>query len=317
MSATEEVDKELAQLLYDLYGLRTFTNSNHCADHDTSTETLDRKVALSILDFMLRQIRKLNIKELHRTDLKASIDRVNMAIGRQKPNETLVRNRKLYTNYLKSTINPMDLYRCLDGSGALSTIPVPSNAAPIASRGWYFIMGNISLNKYRSQKRLTPGPTEELNAATAFFAQDIEYCANRWESWYRAAQVYDFQIEELVSWSAEKMNSNSSDLLNYQRSAIHCYTMAVACAVRSSDQSDDDKLSISDMYFDFGMRMYASSRPPFSMEAFTIKDMEHRYLSDSTLFKARPFNELRPYTAWKFAAALFKRAILLKSESWM
>ena len=317
MSATEQIDKELAQILYDLYGLRTFTNGNYCADHDTVTETLDRKVALSILDFMLRQIRKLNIKELHRTELKASIDRVNMAIGRQKPNETLVRNRKLYNTYLKSSVNPMDLYRCLDGSGALSTIPVPSNSAPIASRGWYFIMGNISLNKYRSQKRLTPGPTEELNAATAFFAQDIEYCANRWESWYRAAQVYDFQIEELVSWSAEKMNSNSSDLLNYQRSAIHCYVMAVACAERSSDQSDDNKLKISDMYFDFGMRIYASSRPPFSMEAFTIKDMEHRYLSDSTLFKARPFNELRPYTAWKYAAALFKRAIMSKPESWM
>ena len=317
MPATEQVDMELAQVLHDLYGLKTFTNSNNCADHDTSTETLDRKVAFGVLDFMLRQISKLNIKELHRTELKASVDRVNMAIGRQKSNETLVRNRKLYNTYLKTAINPMDLYRCLDGSGALSMIPVPPSSAPIASRGWFFIMGNISLNKYRSQKRLTPGPTEELNAATTFFAQDIEYCANRWESWYRAAQVYDFQIEELVSWSAEKMNSNSSDLLNYQRSAIHCYIMAVACAVRSSDQSNDSQIKISDMYFDFGMRMYASSRPPFSMEAFTIRDMEHRYLSDSTLFKARPFNELRPYTAWKFAAALFKRAIAIKPENWM
>ena len=317
LAATEEVDLELSQVLYDLYGLKSFTNPIDCIDHGTSTETIDKKVALSILDFILRQIRKVNIKELHRTELKASIDRVNMAIGRQKSHDSLIRNRKLYNAYLKSIINPLDLYRCLDGSGALSTVPISPHLAPIASRGWYFIMGNLSINKYRSQKRLTSGPTEELNAAITFFAQDIEYCANNWESWYRVAQVYDFQIEELVLWSAEKMNSNSNELVNFQRSAIHCYILAVACAVRSSDQSGNCKSTIAEMYFDFGMRIYASSRPPFSMEAFIIKDNEQRYISGSTTFKARPFKELHRYTAWKFAAALFTRAIALERESWM
>ena len=317
LRATEQIDLELSQVLYDLYGLKTFTNPIDCTDHNTSSETIDKKVALSILDFMLRQIKKGNIKELHRTELKASVDRVNMAIGRQKPNDSLVRNRKLFNAHIKSLINPLDLYRCLDGSGALSTVPIPPQLAPIASRGWYFIMGNLSLNKYRSQKRLTSGPTEELNAAITFFAQDIEYWANNWESWYRIAQAYDFQVEELVLWSAEKMNSNSSDLISFQRSAIHSYVMATACAVRSSEQSSKDQSVIAEMYFDFGMRIYASSRPPFSMEAFKVKDSEQRYISGSTTFKAKPFSELHHYTAWKFAAALFKRALALKPNSWM
>ena len=105
--------------------------------------------------------------------------------------------------------------------------------------GWHFLMGNIALNKFRSQKRLTQGPTEDLNFAQAWFLQDLEYSVERWETWYRLAQANDTQLEESVSWNADKMNSNSVKLVNCQRAAINCYTMAVACAIRDADAAPD------------------------------------------------------------------------------
>ena len=316
MKPTENVDLEIAQVLHDLYGLKCFINPVMCGDHGTSTGTLDKKIASGLLDFILRQTNKVNIKELHRTELKAAIDRVNVALSRPKQHESLVRNRKLFTSHIKSAINPLDLFSCLKGRGSLSTALISPNIAPNASKGWYFMMGSMILSKFRSQKRLTPIPAEELSAAATFFAQDIEYNSDCWESFYRAAQVFDLQVEEMVLWSAEKVNSNSSDLIQCQRSAIHCYMLATASAVRSHASVENEQ-AIAELYFDFGMRVYSSSRPPFGMEAFAIKESEQRYLSEATMFKARPFKELHPYTSWKFAAVLFSRSIQLRPDNWM
>jgi hypothetical protein len=180
-------------------------------------------------------------------------------------------------------------------------------------------MGNIALNKFRSQKRLNPGPTEDLNFAQAFFLQDLEYSVDRWETWYRLAQVYDSQLEEAVSWTAEKLNSNSLELMNFQRGAINCYTIATACAVRDADAAPQTLAKISDLYADFGNRIYSSSRDPFNMAAFTVRDAEQKYYSGDQqrlLYQHLPFSPLMPYTAWKFASVLFKRAIQGKPDKW-
>ena len=160
-------------------------------------------------------------------------------------------------------------------------------------------------------------PIEELNTAAAFFAQDIEFSADRWESWYRVAQVYDAQLEEQVSWSAEKMNSNNSDLIQLQRSSIHCYIMAAANAIEIEDAKVEASDNISNMFFDFGMRMYASSRLPYGMEAFRLRGTEERYYSGETVYKSPSFTELTVYNAWRIAASLFIRALGRRTEPWM
>jgi hypothetical protein len=319
VSEVNNRDNELSQLLYDLYGLKTFIDPLDCQEFGSNPDVLDKKTATNLLSFILLQSEKISIKDLPKHDLKIAIDKVHGALGRPKTNEDVSLNRKSLTTYLKSPVNPISLYNCLKGVGALATKHIPTEFAVPASKGWYFLMGNIALNKFRAQKRTAPGPTEDLHFAQAFFLQDLEYSIERWETWYRLAQANDTQLEESVSWTAEKMNNNSAELITFQRGAIHCYAMAVACATRDTDSLPQTRGKVARLYTDFGNRVYASTREPFSMAAFAIKETEHKFYSgalNQVVYQNVPFGPLSTYTAWKFASVLFKRAVKGDPNEW-
>ncbi|KAK5156427.1 hypothetical protein LTR04_005654 [Oleoguttula sp. CCFEE 6159] len=267
----------------------------------------------------MSQANKINMRDLPKTELKNSMERIHGVLPKRQITDNMLRNRDLYKTYMKSPINPLSLYQCFDGVGQLSSAPVAdptSDQAVAASKGWYFLMGHIALSRFRSQKRTGPGPTEDIDIAIALFLQDLEYSMDKWETWYRLGQAYDCKIEESVVWSADKLNNNSRDVVQFQRGAIHCYTLAVALAVKSADTAFETSSKVSDLYADFGMRMYASSRPPFDMQAFALSDFE-RFFSLDEVRKAQPFAPLTSYTAWKVAAKLFRRAIVGRPENWM
>jgi hypothetical protein len=310
---------ELCQVLHDLYGLKLFIEPLECQNFQTTPDVLEKKTAFSILPFAMSQADKVDLKDLPRTELKGTIEKVHAALGRPKQNEDITFNRKVISTYFKSPVNPVSLFSSLKGVGSLATKHIPSEDAVAASKGWYYMMGNIALSKFRSQKRMTQGPTEDLNYAQAFFVQDLEHSIERWETWYRLAQANDTQLEEAVSWNADKMNSNSAEVVNFQRAAINCYIMAVACAVRDADTTPSTQNKISQMYTEFGNRVYASSRAPFGMEAFQIRETERRFCNhqeSTTLYREVTFIPLQVYTAWKYASTLFKRAIKGNPKKW-
>ncbi|RMZ71671.1 Histone transcription regulator 3 [Pyrenophora seminiperda CCB06] len=310
---------ELCQILHDLYGLKLFVEPLECQNFQTTLDALDKKTAFSILTFAMSQVSKVDLKDLPKTELKGTIEKIHAALGRPKQNEDITFNRKVISTYFKSPVNPVELFGCLKGVGSLATKHVPAEEAVAASKGWYYMMGNIALSKFRSQKRMTQGPTEDLNYAQAFFVQDLEHSTERWETWYRLAQANDTQLEEAVSWNADKMNSNSTELVNFQRAAINCYIMAVACAVRDTGAGPNTQSKIAQMYTDFGNRIYASSREPFGMEAFQIRESEKRFCNlqtKATLYREVSFVPLQTYTAWKYASTLFKRAIKGNPNKW-
>ncbi|KAF1841987.1 uncharacterized protein K460DRAFT_319604 [Cucurbitaria berberidis CBS 394.84] len=312
-------DTVLCQILHDLYGLKLFTEPLECQDFMTTPDVLDKKTAFGLLPFVMSQADKVDLKDLPKTELKGAIEKVHAALGRPKQHEDISFNRKVISTYFKSPVNPVSLFSCLKGVGSLSTKEIPANEAVAASKGWYYLMGNIALSKFRSQKRMTQGPTEDLNYAQAFFVQDLEYSIERWETWYRLAQANDTQLEEAVSWNADKMNSNSTELVNFQRAAINCYTMAIACAVRDADAAPQTQSKVAQMYTEFGNRIYASSREPFSMEAFQIRENEKRFCNmqnQAGTYRDVTFVPLQAYTAWKFASTLFKRAIKEHPNKW-
>lgn len=310
---------ELCQILYDLYGLKLFVEPLECQEFSATPDAIDKKTAFSILPFVMSQARKVDLKDLPKTELKGAIEKVHAALGRPKSHDDITFNRKVISTFFKSPINPVSLFNCLKGVGSLPTKHVPPEESVAASKGWYFLMGNIALSKFRSQKRMTQGPTEDLNYAQAFFVQDLEYSIERWETWYRLAQANDTQLEEAVSWNADKLNSNSVELVNFQRAAINCYIMAVACAVREADPAPQTLDKVAQMYTEFGNRMYASSREPFGMDAFQIRENEKRFCNSQNqngTYKDVSFVPLQILTAWKFAGTLFKRAINGHPKKW-
>lgn len=308
---------ELAQVLFDLHGLKCSSQPGDLADHGCTTVKLDRPTAIKIVDFVLMLAKRVNIKDLAKTDLKIAIDTIQSVIGSPKSSPGWQMNKRHMNLYLKSPVNPIDLFRCVKGIGEIAWARVVSETATIAQKGWYFLLGNALLVKFRSQKRISAAPTDDLDLALVFFRQSIEHDPENWETWYRLAQVYDSKIEEDITWSAEKINNHRGELANLQRCAIHCYTMAVAIAMRSADADAETALKMSDMFSDFGMRMYASSREPLSMDAFKTDTWKRHFTAaDNKMYEAPQVKEMRIYSVWKFAAYMFEMASNDRPELW-
>ena len=318
----EEWETELSQIVYDLHDIHILPNPWQPKPHGCTPAAMDRGTAVSLLDIVLIQANRLSIKDLCKSDLRHAIEAIQEAIQAPKPTSSSQHNKRLIIAYLKAPINPTNLYRSLQGIGGLSGIMVDNESGLIAAKGWYFLLGHMALTKFRSQKRVANvGSVEELGNAEIFFRQDLELDPDKWETWYRLAQVHDARIDEYIAWSAEKMNTNSEDLKTHQRHALHCYTMAVAIANQHADPSFENVEKLFDLYNDFGIRLYASTREPFSVasdaiSAFSLEAFARHFSAPQGMYIQKPFKELQPYAAWQFAASLFRRALSHRSKVW-
>jgi hypothetical protein len=314
----EDYSVEIAQVLFDLHQLR-FTPGVGDADHGCTPEPLDKKTAAQMVEVVMLQARRMNIKDLIKSEIKGTIDKIQQTIGAPKSSPNLSHNKKTITAFLKSPINPRELYRSIKGIGDLATRPVQSEAARIADRGWYFLLGYIALTRFKSVKRVNPTPTDELDIAASFFRQDLEHGIEKWETWYRLAQVYDAKIEDDLLWTADKINNHRQELATLQRNAIHAYAMAAAVAIRTADDHPETAQKISEMYAEFACRLYASSREPLTMDAFK-SDLHPKFYSggvNQQIYKSLPFAGMRPFAVWNLASYLLRRALIHKPKSWI
>ncbi|KAL8856450.1 MAG: hypothetical protein Q9178_006920 [Gyalolechia marmorata] len=313
------VDSETdsAQLIFDLYGLKILPGYSY-EDHDCTAETLDRQNAIAIIDRAMVQANRLNIKDLIKSELRTTIEKMQQVIKTPKSTASVLHNRRVFNSFLRSPINPLNLYRAMHGIGDLHFQDLRGESVNIANKGWFFLQGYLALAKYRSQRRTTPAGADELDVALMFLKCDIEQGYEKWESWYRLAQVYDAKIEEETLWTADKLNSNMDDISVLQRNAIHCYTMAMATAERCAEPTFDMSQKVADLHYDFAARMYGSSREPFAMEAFSVdKFTKHFNGGRVGTYQGKPFNPITRHGAWKFASGLLRRALLQKPDNWM
>ena len=320
--AFEDWEAELSQVIFDLHGVNISPNALISQSHGCLSMPLDRSTAIGLLDLVLVQANRLNLKDLCKSELKNTLDSMREIIGAPKTTSSSQYNRRLITTFLEAPVNPVNLYKCLQGVGALGGITVNNESAYIANKGWYFLLGHVALTKFRGQKRVASiGSIEELKNAVTYLKQDLELDVEKWETWYRLGQVFDAKIEEYVAWSAEKMNTNMEDLNSIQRNAIHCYTMAVAIANRNADASFENVGKLSELYSDFGLRIYASTREPFSngshpAGAFSLESFTRHYSAPEGMYVKNPFREMQLYSAWQFAATLFRRSLSHKPRVW-
>ena len=314
-------DTDMAQLVFDLYGLKISLTTAEMQDHGCLPEELDRRTAMEVMDTVMLHVNRLSIKDLLKSDLKFAVDKMQQVIKIPKVTTSATArtfNNRLANNYLKSPINPVDLYRSLRGVGGLCGNPVRSEGAEVAAKGWYFLLGHIALAKFRSQKRSHMGSTDDLEIARTFFRHDLEFDTDRWETWYRLAQVYDALIEEDSTWSADKLDNHMADLAVLQRKSIHCYAMAMAVGTRCADPSFEGISKMADLYTDFGTRVYASTREPYSMRAFDMNDFMRPYnRAGQGMYQNPQFPGLTLYSAWKFASSLLRRASIQKPHDWV
>lgn len=308
----------LGQVLYDLYGIKLGAGVYEIRDHGCTTEPLDRRTTHQLLPLIITLANRMPIKDLLKSELRPTIERMQQAIGATKSTPLTTHNLRNYLEYLKGYINPIKLYEALKGQVQGDLLPVVGPDASIADQGWFFLQGNIAYTKFKSQKKLSPGAQDDLKIAASFFRLQIQFTPEHWETWYKLAQCFDADLDEDVLWSAEKMNDAGSELIRLQRSSIQCYIMAISTAARKADATFDTSSKLSDLYRDFAMRMYASSREPFKMGAFYLDGFDKHFSApDQSMYKSSPHEELTKHKAWRYAAALFKRALVEKPDDWI
>ena len=315
-----EWNGKMSQLMFDLYGVKTSSGGMEIQDHGCLTEPLDKSTALEIMDLVLTQVNRVSIKELMRSDLRFTVDKMQQVIKiplRAKSNSRIL-NLRLVNQYLEAPINPLDLFQSLRGIGGLGVCPVQEEGSEVAYKGWYHLLGNMALAKFRSQKRSIAVATDDLKVAQTFFKHDLEYATNRWETWYRLGQVFETTLEEDVTWTADKLDNHMDDIADLQRKVIHCYAMAIVVATQCAEGSFQDTSTLADLYADFGLRIYSSTREPFSMKAFDLDGHKRHFNSrNGGMYERVPFRSMQMYSAWKFASILLRRASMQKPQNWV
>ena len=318
LETTNDYFADIAQVCFDLYDLK-FKIKIGDFDHQCPSENLDKKTAVALIPTVMAFANRMDMKDLIKSDLKSTIDKVQAATGVVKAGKNVSHNKKLLQSYLRSPVIPEELYKAIKGVGDLPSRPIIDDSSVKAKYGWFFLLGHMTLAKYRSVKRVSPTPTDDLENASQYLQQDLHHDMEKWETWYRLAQVFEAKIEDDLIWNSTKLNDARDDIALLERNSIHCFTMAVAVAMRTADDNAMTAQKIGDLCREFAMRLYASSRAPLNMEAFRT-DRQVRHLSsvqDSTMSK-QPFHlQITHYRLWNFAAHLLKKKFTDKPKPWI
>jgi hypothetical protein len=324
----ENWEDYLGQVLYDLHGLKLGVGIWEVQDHGCEPENLEKRQALQLVEKVAMLANRMSMKDLLKSDLKTTIERMQQAIGSAKSSPQMAHNLRNYSEYLKAPIHPLHLYQALTGSVDLDAVSINTAESAPAKQGWFFLLGMIALTRFKGvdlNRRMSPGATDDLRIGATFLRLQLQYTPDRWEAWFRLAECFDYELDEAVLWTADKMNKERAELVKFQRHAIHSYTMALshsyawALLDRAALTSlEDDGDALYDMYRKFGMRMYSSSREPFAMEPFQHSDHKRFFIETegSGTYKKILHTQMTDYQVWNFAAHLFRKAMVGKPKDW-
>ncbi|KFA52377.1 hypothetical protein S40293_06023, partial [Stachybotrys chartarum IBT 40293] len=320
MDSIDNWEDYLGQVLYDLHGLKLGVGVWEIQDHGCPHENLERRQTLQLVERVMILANRMPMKDLLKSDLKTTIEHLQQTIGQTKSTTQMIYNLRNFTELLKKPIHPLRLYQALRGAVAVDAVTVNTQEAALAKHGWFFLLGMIALTKFKGvdlNRRQTPGATDDLRIGATFLRLQLQFTANDWHAWFRLGECFDYELDEAVLWTADKMNKDRAELVKFQRSAIHCYTLALSHSRHVEiDTNDGDPLH--DLYHKFGMRLYASSREPFAMEPFRHSDQERFFIEHmgTGTFKKILHEEMTEYKAWKFAARLFHMAMERQPTNW-
>ncbi|PHH73231.1 hypothetical protein CDD80_3941 [Ophiocordyceps camponoti-rufipedis] len=309
-------ESHLSQVLFDLHGLKLGVGA--VSDHGCPADNLERRQAIQLVERVTTMARRMAMKDLLKSELKTTIEHLQQAIGQTKSTPQMIYNLRNFTEYLKKPIHPQRLLWALRGNVAVDAVGVNIQEATLAAHGWFFLLGMIALTKFKGvdlNRRQTPGATDDLRIGATFLRLQLQFTADNWQAWFRLAECFDYELDEAVLWTADKMNKDRVELVRFQRNAIHCYTLALSHSVASG--ADDDALH--DLYHKFAMRLYSSSREPFAMEPFRHLDHERFFIEDmgAGTYKRTVHQMMAPYKVLKLAARLFRMAMTRRPDDWM
>lgn len=310
----------LGQVLYDLYGLKLGVGLSEVQDHGCPPEKLERRNTMALVARVSIIAHRMPMKDLLKSDLKNTIEHMQQAIGQTKSNQQLIQNLRIFNQTMAKPIHPLRLYEAFKGKVAIDAVGVNTADSILARHRWFFLLGMIAFTKFKGvdlNRRQTPGATDDLRIGATFLRQQLQFTPDQWDAWFRLAECFDYELDESVLWTADKMNKERAELVKYQRNAIHCYTLALShsrtVVLNGNEEANDP---IHDLYHKFGMRMYASSREPFAMEPFQHSEHKRFVIHDTGADTKDIHSQMQDYKVWKYAARLFREAMEVNPKQW-
>lgn len=320
LESVENWEDYLGQVLYDLHGLKLGVGVWEVQDHGCPHENLEKRQTMQLVEKIMVLANRMPMKDLLKSDLKTTVDHMQQTIGQPKSTPQMIHNLRNFTELLKKPIHPLRLYQALVGNVSVDAVTANTPEANLAKHGWFFLLGMIALTKFKGvdlNRRQTPGATDDLRIGATFLRLQLQFTADNWRAWFRLAECFDYELDEAVLWTADKMNKDRPELVKFQRNAIHCYTLALSHS-RNEEVDTNDGDPLHDLYHKFAMRLYASSREPFAMEPFLHSDQERFFIENmgTGTFKRILHDQMTEYKVWKFAAKLFKMAMERQPTNW-
>ena len=309
---------ELRQLVFDCYGFKVGWGGPRRAAHGCRAEQLDGPAASWLLGPLLQILKGATVKDLAKRECANGLRRIQGLLEIEEFSTNELHNKMVLDAFMEGSVHPRQLYRSTKGLVYLPSVQVPLSNTFVTRNQWFFFLGDATLAGVRNIKRTCSSDEamEALEDADRYLQRHLNNDVDSWMAWFRLGQVKDARLEEAVLWSAENVNNDRPRLAALERAAIHCYTMALSCLNRAADLTPTEFDISSSLYTDFGFRIYASSRPPFSMDAFQL-DKFQRVFSGSQKYKGDPHTQLSEFSAWRFASGLFEKAIDRKPDYWM
>ncbi|KAK9460163.1 uncharacterized protein V1516DRAFT_686904 [Lipomyces oligophaga] len=314
-----ETEYELLQCLHCRFGLTLGSEWFYPYDHKSESVAFDKANALALIEFVVSLAkRKRTAQNVPRSDMKSVLDKFCEVIGVPRRDQTAIYyNQAVIEQYLSRSISPMSLQNAFKGTETISTVRVTSDFSKIASIGLYFLQGQIYLTQYRSRKRTSASRTEDLDYAIRYFKHDLVCNTHRFESWYGLAQAYDSQLEDDMTWSAEKLNSAEQrrNLAATQRKSLLCYALAISLYMRH-DGVEPSVGVLAVFFTDFGYALYSSVRPPCNMEAFSSLEFERHFSGSAGMYSRAVHHDLKPVIALKMALNMFRLGSKKDPNEW-
>lgn len=248
-------------------------------DHGTtSTEKFTTITAMTIIKFVLPLCLEKNpISNPMKSDIRSLVDLLYEEIGDpdidtdldarrgQEKLEFFLDSTSLTSRFMKGTFHGlMDItFRNLEDK--------ESPKKTVAELGLYFLQANIIFSTYKIRKKSMQIRAVELEHVITLLQNDLIFCPWRAESWFLLGQVYGYFVQDELTWTADKLQSDEKKAgpANIQRKSLLCYFMAVNHCARYAKQSNL-KPMLRQLMDSFSKELFNACTSPMSMLAFKV-----------------------------------------------
>lgn len=281
---------DVAQTLLCRFHCSLAINGVSPEDHATkSTEKFDKSTAMTVIKFVLPICFEKNpISNPMKSDVRSLVDLLYEEIG--DPNiDTDIDARKgqeMLEFFLDSTsLSPRFMKNAFHGLMDVSFRSPDDPESPkkqVADLGLYFLQGNIIFTTYKIRKKSMQIRAVELEHVITLLQNDLMFCPWRAESWLLLGQVYGYFVQDELTWTADKLQSDEKKVgpANIQRKSLLCYFMAINQCARTSDKFDF-KPMVSQLMESFSKELFNACTPPMSMHAFKVTK-NPRFINDGS-----------------------------------